>query len=330
MTPLRVGLLGCGFMGRTHAQVYRLLPEVELVGAWDDDPERLEAACAEFGCRPEAGLGADPVSAEGIDVVDVCLPTALHARATIAAARAGKHVVCEKPIARTLEEADAMIAACETKGVRLLIGHCIRYWAEYAELRRIVQSGELGALTSLNLTRYGGFPHWSSRDWLSDEAQAGGAVMDMHIHDTDFALDLLGEPDETVSFGTVDRRGVSQVFTTMRFGRCTVHAEGGWNLPAGTPFAMTFRAVFEQGAAIFEGGSLTVYADGEEPRRPAFARMAGAGGGNIDDLGGYALELADFVDALRTGREVTVVTPQSARRSLATVLEETRQVKARL
>ena len=109
----------------------------------------------------------------------------------------------------------------------------------------------------------------------------------MHIHDTDFALYLLGQPNETVSYGSYDSRGASHAFTTMQFDGAVAHLEGGWNLPAGTPFKMAFRAVFENGAAIMDGGPLTIYENGKTPRVPEFPKMQAAGGGNISDLGGY-------------------------------------------
>jgi predicted dehydrogenase len=325
---LRVGLVGCGFMGRMHATVYGLLPNAQLTTAWDKDPERLAQFCQEFGCQSAQGYEA--MLAGGVDAVDVCLPTYLHRDATVAAAGAGKHVLCEKPMALTVAQAADMAAACKNAGVRLMIGHCIRYWPEYAQLKQVKDDGRYGGLLSVNLTRYGAFPSWSSDNWLADESKAGGGVLDMHIHDTDYAHYLLGAPDEVVSFGTVDKTGPAQAFTTMRFGQAVAHLEGGWNLPARTPFKMAFRAIFERGAAIFDGGPLTLYEEGKEPVVPEFPKMAAAGGGNISDLGGYFHEIKDFVDRLESGEPFTVVTPETSQQSLATCLAEIEAIKGRV
>ena len=135
-----------------------------------------------------------------VDVVDICLPTDLHADFAVRALQMGKHVVCEKPMAISLAEADRMIEAARKSGRRLMIAHCIRFWPEYVELRRLVESGELGHLLSLSLTRYSPFPSWGSDNWLADERRAGGAALDLHIHDTDFAAYLMGRaPDEMAS-----------------------------------------------------------------------------------------------------------------------------------
>lgn len=325
---LKVGLIGCGFMGRMHANVYSALEGVELVAACDRDSARLSKYSADHACSPYGDF--DQMVASGIDIVDVCLPTFEHKEYTCRAAAHGKHVFCEKPMALTLTDADAMIAACESAGVRLMIGHCIRFWPEYALLREIVEDKRYGRLLSLNLTRYGEFPSWSSENWLADETKAGGGVLDMHIHDTDYAHYLCGVPDQMVSLGTVDETGPAQVFTTMRFGETVIHLEGGWNLPKQTPFRMTFRAIFEDGAAIMDGGPLQLFSNSHDPVTPEFPKMDAAGGGNISDLGGYYHELKYFADCLSQGRPLETVTPQTSRQSLETTLREIAMVKAAL
>lgn len=313
-------------MGRMHANVYSLLEGVDLMAVCDKRPEKRHEFSETFGV---AGFEHLEEMLDGVDIVDVCLPTYLHREATVTAANAGKHVVCEKPIALTPEDADAMINAVDSAGVQLMIGHCIRFWPEYALLKEIVDDNRLGKLLSINLTRYGEFPYWSSENWLADESKAGGGVLDMHIHDTDYILYLLGEPQSLSSWGSVDGRGPGHVFTTMQYPGCVAHLEGGWNLPSNTPFKMTFRAIFEQGAAIMEGGPLTIYRPGKDPEVPVFAQMKAEGGGNISDLGGYYHELAYFVRRLQEGKPMEIVTPQSSKLSLQTTLEEIRQIKSR-
>lgn len=323
---LRVGLMGCGFMGRMHASVYGLLEGAELVSVMDHRQEKAAKFGEEFGAA--AFDDFDSFLAQGeLDAVDICLPTHLHREYTVRALQAGKHVLCEKPMALTLAEADAMIAAQEKSGKQLMIGHCIRFWPEYAVLKKMMAGGTLGKLVSINLTRYGQFPHWSSDNWLADESKAGGGVLDMHIHDTDFAIYLLGEPKSVFARGTVDGRGPSHVFTTLEYPGCVAHLEGGWNLPNHTPFKMAFRAIFERGAMIMDGGPLTIYEDGKEPYVPEFPRMEAQGGGNISDLGGYYHEIKYFVDCLNQDRPFETVTPQTSRQSLALTLEEIRQTK---
>jgi predicted dehydrogenase len=309
-------------MGRMHATVMARVEKATLAAVVDIDPARRGEFSDLFGVPGFATI-EEAKATVAFDAADICLPTHLHREYTERAAQLGLHILCEKPMARTLADAAAMIRACETAGVRLMIAHCIRFWPEYAHLKRLVESRELGRLTSINLTRYGAFPAWSAGNWLADEEKAGGAALDMHIHDTDYALYLLGEPSSYVSFGTDDGRGIGQIFTTFAYANGAIaHLEGGWNLPAGTPFKMAFRAIFEHGAAIMDGGPLTVYRDHAEPEVVTFDTEAIEGGGNISDLGGYLPEMEYFVDGVLSGRPFVVTNPESSKDSLTWCLRE--------
>lgn len=325
----KVGIVGAGFMGKMHGSVYKGLEGAELVGVFDFVRERADPYAEQFGIKVFDTLED---LAKECTVVDICTPTYTHSDLAIAGAKLGLHVVCEKPMARTIEQAKAMIKACEEAGVKLFIAHCIRYWPEYAKLKELVDSKELGELLSVNLTRYGGFPAWSSDQWLRDEEKAGGGVLDMHIHDTDYILYLLGEPEKMDAWGAVDQTGPGHAFTVMSYrgGKTIAHLEGGWNLPTGAPFKMAFRAVFEKGAAIWDAGPMGIYRPGQEPEYPQFISIKAEGGGNLSDAGGYAVELADFMDCLNTGRECTIVTPQTSLKSLEYALKEIDLIKSKL
>lgn len=327
-TRSRVGLIGCGFMGRMHGEVYGALEDVDLVVACDIRPEEAEKVAAPHHAAAVSSH-LEVIRDPSIDVVDICLPTYLHAQVAIAALESGKHVICEKPMALTSESARQMLAARDASGKRLMIAHCIRFWPEYRFLKDVIDSRRLGALLSINMTRYGAFPSWSWEGWLGKEELAGGGALDMHIHDTDFALYVLGQPDSIRSNGTVDARGVSQIFTTLTKGRTIAQLEGGWNLPAGAPFKMSFRAIFERGMVNMDAGPLTVYEDGKQPVAPEMPRMAAKGaGGNISDLGGYYFELAYFFDCLHRDLPMSELTPESSLESLELTLKEIELAKA--
>jgi predicted dehydrogenase len=314
-------------MGRMHAEVYGALPGVELVRICSDDAEHASKLADRVGLPIEPNW-KDVVADPSLDVIDICLPTHLHAEVSVAALQADKDVFCEKPMALSVAEGQQMVDAANRSGRKLMIGHCIRFWPEYEHLTSLIESKELGELTSLNMTRYGEFPSWSSRGWIGKPELSGGAALDMHIHDTDYAVHHFGKPDSMTSRGTVDARGVSQIFTTLTYGSKVVHLEGGWNLPPKTPFKMAFRAIFENGAAIFDGGPLTVYPASGEPYAPAFEKIAAASGGNISDLGGYYRELSYFFDQLESGGNLDRVRPESALASLEVTLDEIAMVKA--
>ena len=326
---VKVGLAGCGFMGTMHANVYSVLDGAELFGVHDIDPSRAAEFAEKWGAKVFKSF-SDVLADPEIDIVDLCLPTDVHAEFTVKACEAGKHVMCEKPMALSVAEADQMVDAAAKAGVRLMVGHCIRFWPEYEELKAAVDDHRLGNLHSANFTRYGAFPAYTVGQWAADPKKAGGG-MDMHIHDTDFALYLLGKPDTMVSHGSKDSRGVGHFFTTMTFGKTVVHLEGGWNFPQGNPFRMEYRAVFERGAMIYRDGELWTYEEGGGPVKFEAPQMEAEGAsGNLSSLGGYYNELAYFVDCIANDRSLVTVTPESSRESLSVVLDEVAQIESRI
>lgn len=326
---VKVGLVGCGFMGTMHANVYSLLEGAQIIGVFDRKPDRARVFVEKWGGKVYDSY-EEMLDDSEISLIDICLPTNLHAEHAIKACEAKKNVMCEKPMALTLEDADNMVEAAKHTGVKMMVGHCIRFWPEYEALKSITDDKVMGALLSLNLTRYGAFPMYTVDQWAADPKQAGGG-MDMHIHDTDFVLYLLGEPKSMVSHGNRDARGVGHFFTTMDYGDKVVHLEGGWNLPQGTPFRMEFRAIFERGAAIYRDGELWVYEEGSDPRKHESMQMnATSTGGNLNSLGGYYNELAYLVDCIKNDKMPSVVTPESSRDSLKYVLQEVAQIEAKV
>jgi predicted dehydrogenase len=324
---LRVGIVGCGFMGRMHATVYRGLENAQLVGAFDANLESSQKFVE--GSDEKAFATIEELFSQ-VDIVDICLPTHLHAEYTILAANAKKHVLCEKPMALSVADAVKMKEACESNNVRLMIAHCIRFWPEYAYLKQVALTGQLGELLSLSLFRFGEFPHWSSNNWLADPSKAGGGALDMHIHDTDFALYMFGAPKEMYSAGTMDSRGMSHIISTFTYNKAVCHLQGGWNLPAGSPFKMAFRAVFEQGSIDMDGGPMTVYERGKDPFVPEFPKMETKGGGNISNLGGYYHEIVHFLDRIETGKPFDITTPETSIASLQVCLGEIEMAKRKI
>lgn len=324
---LKIGLVGAGFMGQMHTNVYANIPEAQLVAVADLD----EAKARELA--PDAtiyGTAEEMMKAESLDVVDVCLPTYLHAEYVVKAAQAGMHVLCEKPMAMTPAEADRMIEATEKAGVTFMVGHCIRFWPEYMALKDIVNKGTLGKLTSLSCIRRSPTPTWSWDGWLLNPERSGGMALDLHIHDTDYLLYLFGKPASVCSSGVWDERGCVHIFTTYDFRwKCSVFAEGGWDFPAAYPFSMSFSAVFERGGVAMQP-EFVVYEAGKDPVSPELPKPdigTVEGVGNISDLGGYFNEIRYFVDCLLKGEKPRIVTPRDAKDSVETLLAEMESAK---
>jgi predicted dehydrogenase len=142
-----------------------------------------------------------------IDLIDLCLPSYLHRDLAIRALEAGKHVLVEKPLALSVEDADAMIAAAERTGKLLMVAQVLRFWPEFAAIKDVLDSGTYGALRGAHFKRVISRPDWSGDNWFADPSKTGGAVVDLHIHDTDFIHYLVGQPSAVWSTGSVSERG---------------------------------------------------------------------------------------------------------------------------
>jgi predicted dehydrogenase len=186
--PLRVGIVGSGVMGETHLAAW--VAEGVPVKIFSQDAGRASALAERF----EAGFArsVDELLADS-EIVDICTPTDHHLEATVAAAAAGCHVICEKPIARTLSDAQEMIATCSEAGVRLFVAQVVRYFPHYALARQAVVDGAIGAPAVIRLKRATARPRQSPDHWLFDRARSGGLILDFMIHDFDFARWLAGE-----------------------------------------------------------------------------------------------------------------------------------------
>ncbi len=327
---MRVGILGMGMMGWFHARQYARLPGVELAAIADLDPVRLEAKEEVAGNIAAEGQGIDFNAAARytdagalireaeVDMVDVCLPTYLHARYTIQALQARRHVLCEKPMALTVEDADAMIAAAERADRRLMIAQCIRFWPEYLFLRQAVREGTYGKLLSLNMFRLGGRPIWSWENWFVDPARSGGTIHDLHIHDVDYVNFLLGLPDRIQVVGRKTEATGSYDIVHAAYsydGGPQVHIHAGWSM-AQIPFNAGFEAWFERGFLRYDGKA--------DPRLTVFDDLVHVNGqpAEVEPGDGYYNEIAYFVRCVEQGEPPTECPPESARDSLALIKRE--------
>jgi predicted dehydrogenase len=309
----KVAIIGSGSMGSWHATRWQALP-VELAGFYDADAARAAALAAQYGGQAFASFEA---ALDSSDLIDICTPPAEHASATIAAARAGKHVVCEKPIARHLADAQAMISACESAGVRLFVAHVVRFFPEFARAKAVLDSGALGRLGVVRSVRGGAPPGHSG--WFADVAQSGGVTLDVAIHDIDYMRWLCGDVARVFARGLTFRGlTVDHALITLRFASGAIgHIEASWAFPAGN-FRTSFELAGTEGLLAHdsdEAKPLEVqYHAGAAPDRPP---TLGAAVSLHDDP--YLLELKHVLDALDSGSEF-LITPYDALAALRVAL----------
>jgi phthalate 4,5-cis-dihydrodiol dehydrogenase len=194
---LGVLILGAGRVSGNHAAAITATPGARLAGIFDIDEARVEAFEAKHGCPGWTALDRALAEADA-QVVMIGLPNHLHAPTTIAACAAGKHVFVEKPMANTVEECDAMIAAAEAAGVRVLVAHSQRYFASTIRARELVQGGALGRPVFATDTWYKPFGIEARLPWFLDRATGGGMWLMNGAHMIDRTCWVLDTEVDTV------------------------------------------------------------------------------------------------------------------------------------
>jgi phthalate 4,5-cis-dihydrodiol dehydrogenase len=187
---LRVGLVGAGQVAEHHARAYAQNPEARITAVADVDADRAAALAAPYGAVIFASY-EDLLESKEVDAVSVCLPHDLHLPVALAAAEEGVHMLMEKPISNTLEEADQMIRATERAGVTMMVGFVHRFRTEVLEAKRLIDEGAIGApATALDRFCSLGGPHPPSWVWRKHRA-GGGVLMYGGIHAIDRILWLM-------------------------------------------------------------------------------------------------------------------------------------------
>lgn len=249
---LRVGVVGAGGIANLHLPAWLELGAEVLVFS---DVGATELVARHGGADVVGSL--DELLAT-VDVIDVCTPSFTHPEIVFAAAAAGRHVLCEKPLALDATTAEAMVKACASAGVRLYPGHVVRYFPEYAAMQRAVAAGAIGTPAVLRFHRCGSRP---LAGWFADPELSGGIIMDQMIHDLDFARWVAGEID-TVYARLVDATpdagdGVlsAQVTATHRDGAISC-VTGTW-ARQGTRFRYGFQVAGTDGVLEFDSATAT-------------------------------------------------------------------------
>ena len=332
---VRVGVAGIGFMGVTHFKAYQNVNGGQVAAIFTRDEKKLagdwSGVQGNFGdsggvqdltgvkqYRDLDQMLADP----DLDLIDVCLPSHLHREVTVQALQAGKHVLVEKPIALTVEDADAMTAAAESAGKLLMVAQVLRFWPEFAAIKDIKDEGKYGRLLAAHFKRVITLPDWSKDKWFEDASKNGGAVVDLHIHDTDFIRYLCGDPEAVTSLGVVAPQGmVNYLVTEYDYGndQLCVTAQSGSIAQKAVQFEHGYDIYFERamlrhnsnlspGIQLFEGSEGPVEI---QPR--------------IEDA--FTAQLQAAVDGVASGQLPDAISGRSARESLRVVLAEGESAK---
>lgn len=311
--PVRFALIGAGGVARIHAPSLAASPDVDVRWVVDLDTSLAEALAGQVGGRVTAEMD-EALSDPEVDAVLVALPTAVHRMATERAAAAGKHVFCEKPIARTVEDARAMTEACAQAGVVFQVGHVVRFFPEYMKIKELLDAGTLGEVAMVRTQRRSG-PVMESRPWFADIEKSGGLIIDLMIHDLDTLRWYFGDAERLYAHGLSytewqKQRDVAMASVRFRNG-VIAHLDASW---AHGAFYTAIEVAGEKGLVRHNSRkNATITFESSEDTDNVSARLAFA---RPASLSPYGREIAHFIDAIRTGAPV-MTNGEEATRSLA-------------
>ncbi|MFO0880821.1 MAG: Gfo/Idh/MocA family oxidoreductase [Gemmataceae bacterium] len=322
---LRIGIAGIGFMGYIHFLAIQKLTSARVAAICTRDRQKLAGDWTSIrgnfgppGAKIDLGdiqryeqfetMLADP----SIDLIDICTPTNLHAPMAIAALKAGKHVLVEKAIALTTDEADAMVAAARQAGRLLMVAHVLPFFPEFRFVAEAVQAGTYGKLLGGHFTRVISRPDWSSD--IGDASKTGGPAVDLHIHDTHFIGLIAGVPSKVFSVGQVAPDQSVEYLTTSYLygpGGPSITCSSGAVAMNGRPFVHGFELYFEKAtlAHSSSGLPLTVYLPDGTSHVPTL-------GGSGDPVDAFTSEIGTAVQAVQSGHEPALLSGQLARDAL--------------
>ncbi|MDX1952592.1 MAG: Gfo/Idh/MocA family oxidoreductase [Verrucomicrobiota bacterium] len=320
--PINIGIVGLGFMAATHLRAYRQVPNARVVALCNPSGRHLDGDFSQVAgnvgskdpvvlnmakikaYRQYSDLLADP----SIQAIDICAPTHAHAELSIAALAAGKHVICEKPLARSVAIAREIVTEVKRNDLIFMPAMCMRFWPGWVELKEAITSNGYGKLLGLRFRRVAEPPSWGHTHF-QDGARSGGALFDLHVHDTDFIQFCLGRPKAVFSSGYTKFSGaIDHVVTQYDYGEgLTVWAEGSWALAKGFGFSMSYTANFEHATLDFDLArnpkSLRIFHPRQEP---GFIEP------DLPGTDGYIEELRHFTAQAATGKASAVVTVHDA------------------
>jgi predicted dehydrogenase len=318
---IKIGIVGLGFMSVAHIKGYRQLKDVEIVAVCNPSGRRLNGDLSDVsgnvgdqesirldmkqvtGYRDYAAFLEHP----GMTVVDVCTPTRTHAGLCIQALEKGFNVICEKPLSRTLAEAETIAeAASDATGI-FMPAMCLRFWPEWAWLKEAIDQNRFGKVQAAHFRRVAEAPGWGQSSYF-DGTESGGALFDLHVHDVDFVQYCFGRPSSVYSSGFSKVSGaIDHVLTQYSFesGAC-VSAEGSWAMTRGFGFNMSYTAIFEDATIDYD------MARGDDCLKLFSSEGNGGEVIRCQGMDGYAAELDYFLALVRDGRKPEKVTAADA------------------
>ena len=306
---MRIGILGAGLMGEWHARRWQKLP-VRMAGFYDVSREKAEALASRFG---GAAYDSPERLAKACDALQICTPSVNHLEAVEIACAYGKHIFCEKPLARHARDARRIIELAEAAGVRLFVGQVLRFFHQYRRAIEALDRGEIGQPRLVRAIRAAGHAaELDNRQWFADVAMTGGVAYEVSLHDIDFACWRLGRVKRVMARGLSYRADLpvlaDHMLLVLEFEDGGIaHIEGNWMVTDGS-FRQQFAIVGDSGRIEYDSApaeSLYISRRGQPiPFQLPEETMR-------EDDDPYLLQLRHFLAALREDRPF-IIDPRAA------------------
>lgn len=324
MNQIRVGIVGTGFMAVAHIRAYKQVEGIEIGALCNPSGRNLDGDFSDVhgnvGNDEPVKLDMKDVATyqsldelladDSIDLIDITTPTFLHHEQALEALVSGKHVLCEKPMTRTSQQAREITEAVEKAKGFFMPAMCLRFWPEWKWAKDAIDDDRFGRPLSARFRRVAEAPAWGQNSFL-DGKKSGGGLLDLHIHDADFAAYCFGRPSHVYAQGHTKVSGEIDHVLAQYTVDCgaTVSAEGSWAMAKGFGFNMAYTVNFENATLDYDlargDEALKLFEPDKEPQTL-----------KLDAGDGYTGQISHMVESIQSGTTPNVVTAQDGLTSI--------------
>lgn len=301
---LKVGLVGVGGISGAHIPVWEEMENAELIAICDIRTERME----KYPQKRHYTDFDEMLEKEQFDIIDICLPTYLHADFAVKAMEKGINVITEKPISLKKEDVERVYSTAKKNNVKFMVAQVLRFWPEYVLLKEIYDTKKYGRLLSGSMIRLGGMPKWSWDGWMSDEKRSGLVPFDLHIHDLDFMVYAFGMPKVTYQYRS-KLPNQDYICLNYDFGDFSIHSEASWYAPD-YPFKAEFRFQFEDAIVSNENGKMIIMKNDNTVIDLSQEAEGDTGNINLPKSNAYANEIHYFADCVEKDLPIEKMKPE--------------------
>lgn len=311
---MKIVLIGCGLIARSHANVIREIEDVTLSAVCDINEDAARELSLECDCAfyTDAEVMVEEIKP---DAAVICVPTFLHEHYVKMCAEKKIHVLCEKPLERSVEACSEIISRVKKANIVFMTAQVVRFWTGYVEIKQMIESGELGKIHMMHLRRV------SSRagqygKWLFDPEGGGGAMHDMLVHDVDYLRYVAGPFETCYANATKDETGCYNNVMANVIHKNGIHAvaEVSFTMQTGYPFSFSVHIVAENATVEYSYSAGATIADrsGSKSEMKVWKKDKGLTTSQVGEYDAYKAQMEYFVNCIRENKQPEIITPQES------------------